>query len=123
MENKITRLFEEQRINISDCSRKTGIPYGTLYDIAKGKTPFERVNIGYIIKIAHVFGMTADDLIGDAELDPDRYELCRIYDEMCSTGRRALLACAEALHDTFLEEMEDALNQERANEAMFDEGR
>ena len=117
MENKITRLFEEQRINISDCSRKTGIPYGTLYDIAKGKTPFERVNIGYVIKIAHVFGMTADELVGDAELDPDRYELCKIYDEMGGTGRRALLACAEALHDAFMEEVQDAIYQDMAIDA------
>ena len=114
MENKITRLFEELNVNISDCSRKAGIPYGTLYDIAKGKTPFERVNIGYVIKIAHVFGMTADELLGDIELDPNRYELCKIYDEMSHTARRALLACAEALHDTFIEEGQDAVYESMA---------
>lgn len=114
MENKITRLFEEHHVNISECSRKTGIPYGTLYDIAKGKTPFDRLNIGYVIKIAHVFGMTADELLGDIELDPNRYELCRIYDEMGITARRALLACAEALHDTFIEEGQYAIYEDMA---------
>ena len=120
MENKITRLFEEQKVNISEVARKADIPYGTLYDIVKGNTPFEQVKISHVIKIAHVFGMTADDLIGDADLDADRYELCKIYDEMGINGRRALLACAEALHDTFMEEVQDAIHAAMAHDAALD---
>lgn len=116
MENKITRLFEEQKANISEVARKTGIAYGTLYDIAKGKTPFERVNVGYVIKIAQEFGMTADELIGGEELDSGRYELCQIYDSLGLTGRRALVACAQGLYDAFQEEAEDAIHQDMAQD-------
>lgn len=120
MENKIARLFEEQKVNISEVARKTGIPYGTLYDIAKGKTPFERVNVGHIIKIANEFGMTADELIGESDLDNDRYELCQIYDSLGSTGRRALLACAQGLYDAFQEEAEDAMFEAMAQDQSLD---
>ena len=116
MENKITRLFEEHKANISDVARRADIPYGTLYDIAKGKTPFERVSIGHVIKIAHVFGMTADELIGDTDLDEERYELIQIYDSLGTTGRRALVACAQGLHDAFMEEAQDAILNDMAND-------
>lgn len=46
MSGKIQKLFEEQDVNISQMSRKTGIPYGTLYDIAIGKTSFDKIKIG-----------------------------------------------------------------------------
>ena len=63
MSGKIQKLFEEQDVNISQMSRKTGIPYGTLYDIAIGKTSFDKIKIGALSKIAHEFGMTVDELI------------------------------------------------------------
>lgn len=94
-------------------SRKTGIPYGTLYDIAIGKTSFDKIKIGALSKIAREFGMTVDELIGDVELDPDRYELCQIYDALGPTGRVALIACARGLSDAFAGEIEDVLNQSR----------
>lgn len=113
MSGKIQKLFEEQDVNISQMSRKTGIPYGTLYDIAIGKTSFDKIKIGALSKIAHEFGMTVDELIGDVELDPDRYELCQIYDVLGPTGRVALIACARGLSDAFAGEIEDVLNQSR----------
>ena len=120
MSGKIQKLFEEQDVNISQMSRKTGIPYGTLYDIAIGKTSFDKIKIGALSKIAHEFGMTVDEfgmtvdeLIGDVELDPDRYELCQIYDALGPTGRVALIACARGLSDAFAGEIEDVLNQSR----------
>lgn len=102
MENKLTRLFEERRVNISDFSRKVGIPYGTLYDIAKGNTDFDNVSVGKILKIAHGFGMTADELLGEQiDQDPARIELCEIYDGMNNEGRRALLASARGLASAY----------------------
>lgn len=113
MENKISRLFEEQRINISEMSRKTGIAYGTLYDIAKGKTSFEKIGIGNLIKIANEFGMTVNDLIGDSQPDEDRYEIIKIYDELGVYERKALLACAEGIHKAYLNNVFDQLIQDR----------
>lgn len=57
--------------------------------------------------------MTVDELIGDVELDQDRYELCQIYDALGMTGRAALIACARGLNEAFAGEIEDALNQSR----------
>lgn len=104
MENKIARLFEEQEINISEFARKTGIPYGTLYDIAKGKTAYERIGIGILIKIAHEFGMTADEILGEYEFDPKRYELLDIYDSLKAGGRKAIIASARGIYDAYIDE-------------------
>ena len=120
MSGKIQKLFEEQEVNISQMSRKTGIPYGTLYDIAVGKTSFDKMKIGALSKIAHEFGMTVDELIGDVELDPDRYEICQIFDSLGSTGRSALLACARGLHDAFSAEAESAIIQSRYENELND---
>lgn len=121
MGGKIQKLFEEQDVNISQMSRKTGIPYGTLYDIAIGKTSFDKIKIGALSKIAHEFGMTVDELIGDVELDQDRYELCQIYDSLGATGRTALLACARGLYDVFNAEIENAINQSRYENELIDQ--
>ncbi len=121
MENKISRLFDEQKVNISEMARKTGIPYGTLYDIAKGKTPFEKIKIDSVVKIAHEFGMTADELIGDGDVDYNRFELCQIYDALDRYGKRALIACAQGLHDAFLEEAEDMVYEARGESSVDDE--
>ena len=121
MENKITRLFDEKKVNISELARKTGIPYGTLYDIAKGKTPFEKIKIDSVRKIANEFGMTTDEIIGDGYVDYDRYELCQIYDTLDRYGRRALIACAQGLHDAFLEESSDLSFEAHMESMMIDE--
>lgn len=89
---RISLLFEENNVNISELSRKTGMPYGTLYDIAKGKTRSEKVPVGTLVKIARAFGMTVDELLS-AEPDAERFELLRIYDSLGDYGKRALLAC------------------------------
>ncbi len=116
MDGRIQQLFKEQQVNISDMSRRTGIPYGTLYDIAIGKTDFGKIRIGALLKLAHEFGMKVDDLVGDSDVDQGRYELCRIYDDLGETGRQALLACANGLHDVFIEEAEDAMYQSMAED-------
>ena len=91
-DTRISLLFEENNVNISELSRKTGIPYGTLYDIAKGKTRSEKVPVGTFIKIARAFGMTVDELFSDKP-DDGRFELLNIYDSLGVYGKRALLAC------------------------------
>lgn len=101
MENKIARLFQEHDVNISEFARKTGIPYGTLYDIARGRTTYERIGIGTLIKISREFGMTADELLGDYEPDPVRYELLQIFDALSFDGRRALIACARGIESEY----------------------
>lgn len=120
MDDRIQRLFKEQQVNISDLSRRTGIPYGTLYDIANGKTDFTKVRIGALMKIASEFGMKVDDLVGDYDADPDRYELIRIYDDLGTTGRRALLACAQGIGDAFMEDAQLLITQSDFENKLLD---
>lgn len=96
-ENKLTRLFKEKDLNISEFSRRSGVPYGTMYDIARGKTPFEKIGISTFIKIANEFGMSAEELLGEREVEPLRFELCQIFDTLSFDGRRALIACARGI--------------------------
>lgn len=89
-------LFKNRQVNVSQLSRQIGIPYGTLYDIAKGKTKAEKVPLGTAIKLANAFGLTIDSLIS-ATPDSSRSELLNIYDSMNDDGKRALLACGRGL--------------------------
>lgn len=122
MENKVTRLFDEKSISISEFARKAGIPYGTLYDIARGKVPLERISIGVFSKIAGGFGMTLDELVGESQLDAGRFELCDIYDQMPEYGKRALLATAQALGDEFRDDSFAELCEQRYQDSITDSG-
>lgn len=114
-ENKLTRLFKEKDLNISEFSRRSGVPYGTMYDIARGKTPFEKIGISTFIKIANEFGMTAEELLGECEVEPMRFELCQIFDGMGFEGRRALIACARGIESEYFD---DGWEEAKADEAL-----
>lgn len=63
MENRIGALIEAHSDgNISEFSRESGVPYGALYDIVRGKSNIDKVGIGIFMKIAHTLGMTAEEL-------------------------------------------------------------
>lgn len=48
--------------NLSEFSRVSGVPYGTVYGIAKGKAKRDNISVGAFMKIAHALGMTAEEL-------------------------------------------------------------
>lgn len=121
-ENMLTRLFSEKKINLADFSRKHGIPYYTLYDIARGKTNPEKINISTFLKIAHGLGVTADDLLGGLEdIDSDRYELCEIYDSMTYEGKRALIAAARGIHDAFGWDLENNVIPDYIRDQLYED--
>lgn len=62
MSADIGELIKNRFKNLSEFSRLSGVPYGTLYDIASGKTKVEKIGIGVFMKIAHSLGMTAEEL-------------------------------------------------------------
>ena len=96
MENRIGSLIEGHSKSISEFSRTSGVPYGTLYDIAKGKTKKENIGVGYFIKIAETLGMTAEELYygtppeSPSFKDPRQNALNTHYEEMNERGRERL---------------------------------
>ena len=60
--------LKENKIKISDISRKSGIPYTTINEIANGKVDIDKVSIGTGIKLADVCGIEFSQL----------YDMCKI---------------------------------------------
>ena len=46
MHQDIGELIKKRCKNLSEFSRMSEVPYGTLYDIANGNTQFEKIGIG-----------------------------------------------------------------------------
>lgn len=102
MSTDIGELIKKRFKNLSEFSRLSDVPYGTLYDIASGKTKFEKIGIGVFMKIAHGLGMTAEELYyGEAVrmefADPSQEALNVFWESMNTRGREALLASAELM--------------------------
>lgn len=74
MKDKIGQLVKDHANgNVSEFSRQSGVPYGTLYDIVTGDTDIEKVSIGHFMKIARCLGMTADELYYGTSPEPPTY--------------------------------------------------
>lgn len=108
MSTVISELFEESGMTVQAFADKTGLKYGTAYDIAKGVSKVENIGAGAFVRIAHVFGMTADDLLGDTlehakdvdselVLTDDERELIETMRSTDEQGKQAIMAVARAL--------------------------
>lgn len=118
MENKIAMLFQEENIKVRPFARRNGIAYGTLYDIASGRTPLERVSVGTANQIANGFGMSLTELLGEPVLDETKFELLNIYADLPPIGRRFLVACAQAIFDVCQDEALEAEYEQRYQDEM-----
>ena len=92
-------------MTIADVSRASGVYYGTLRDIAIGKTDIGKVDVHKFIAIAHALNMTADELMAmgnddgasanhDDLLTPDEQELIKLYRGTDDRGRQMILDVA-----------------------------
>lgn len=104
MENRVGRLIERHSDgNISEFSRVSGVPYGTLYDIVRGKSDIENVRISYFMKIAHTLGMTAEELYYGTPPEPPKFSdpqqnaLNGYYESMNDTGRKLAVDSIRAM--------------------------
>lgn len=57
-----TFLLEYEGMSIYECSKRSGIPYSTLADIMKGKTPIEKVSFKNAKALAETMDMSMEDL-------------------------------------------------------------
>lgn len=64
-------LLDNKLISVYECSKRSGIPYSTLSDIIRGKTPIERVRSKYLHALAKTLDMSMDDLYSYMDI-PDR---------------------------------------------------
>ena len=96
----ISELFDESGMSVQAFADKAGLKYGTAYDIARGISKVENIGAGAFVRIAHVFGKTADELFSDMPIDnsicltPDEQELVGLYRGIPDFGRRAVMNLA-----------------------------
>ena len=55
-------LLENEPMSMYECSKRSGIPYSTLSDIIKGKTPIERVSSKHLRALADTLDYSMDTL-------------------------------------------------------------
>ena len=51
-----------RNVSINECSKKTGIPYGSLYPLVHGTKRLERCEYGTLKKLSDFFNCPIDDL-------------------------------------------------------------
>ena len=107
----ISELFDESGMTVKEFSQKTGLKYGTAYDIARGVSKIENIGAGAFVRIAHVFGKTADELFDDIpfeepplELSQEEHDLVMAYRAMNEKYKDLILAMTIALKATDEEE-------------------
>ena len=97
MENRIGLLIKEHSKSLSEFARVSGVPYGTLYDIANGKTQMKNIGVSYFIAIAKTLGMTAEELYtGEPPKqptfkDPQQTAINSYYEGMDERGKVRLM--------------------------------
>ena len=64
-------LLKNENLTMYECSKRSGIPYSTLSDIIKGKTPIERVSSGHLRALAETLRLTMDELYSQVHV-PER---------------------------------------------------
>ena len=103
MDNRISCLIKTHSKSVSEFSRVSGVPYGTLYDIVKGKTQMENIGIGNFLKIAACLNMTAEELYYGTPpdeptfADPQQTALNGYYECMNETGRKLAVDSVKAM--------------------------
>lgn len=59
------KLLEEKNISKYKLSKESGVPYSTVCDISTGKSVLLKCSAETVLRISHVLGMTAEELVGD----------------------------------------------------------
>ena len=59
------KLLEEKNISKYKLSKESGVPYSTVCDISTGKSVLLKCSAETVLRISHILGMTAEELVGD----------------------------------------------------------
>ena len=101
MKNVIVDLFDRSGMSIREFATAADLKYSTAHDIVTGKANIENIGAGAFVRIARVFGTTADALISGMErrqmpTDAEQH-LLALFRSMDVNGRAALMEQAEFL--------------------------
>lgn len=99
MGNVIVELFNKSDMSIREFADAAGLKYSTAHDIVCGKANIENIGAGAFVRIAHVFGTTADALLSglerqSAQLSPDEQKLVDAYRSCSAQGKTEMLDMA-----------------------------
>lgn len=61
----LTDYINRNRISVYSLSKKSGVPYPTCYNLAKGKSNIDECRVGTIKKIASALNVNADQIINN----------------------------------------------------------
>lgn len=99
---RIKELLDAQGMSISSFARKIDVPQPTLYRIVNGNVNLDRVGVNHFMSIAHGLGLTAEELYYDLDAeDAVKSEIDSTYSSTTAEGRRALLATARGVRETY----------------------
>ena len=124
MKNCIQQAMADQNISAAELSRRSGVAYGTVYDISIGKTKVDKMDVGKFLKIAHGLGMTAEELYygKPAERtyrDERQTALNAHYETFNDDGRNELAKIAERMsHDPSVRIVKDSAEHSDNAQAM-----
>ena len=101
MNNCIQKAMEDQGITAAELARRSGVPYGTVYDVSTGKTKVEKMAVEKFLKIAHGLGMTAEELYYGRPpereyADPRQEKLNSYYEQLNDESRGVLVKVARS---------------------------
>ena len=99
MATVISELFDESGMSVQAFADKAGLKYGTAYDIAKGVSKVENIGAGAFVRIAHVFGKTADELLSDIPNDENSQTLSNEEWALISNYRRCSSGVQDAIRN------------------------
>lgn len=99
-------VMHENGVSIAELSRKSGVPYGTLYDLVSGRTSPKKITVDTSIAIASALDTSVEKLMGiekraSENLSADEIALLTIYRKGDSTQKSAILASAEGIVSSF----------------------
>ena len=95
----LKELAKSKGTNIKQIAEKCGIPASTLYEISNGGTNVDNVGIDIFLKVSHVLGMSAEQLMG--EIGDVRYTMVELpMEEMATAEERELLDLFRKMGDS-----------------------
>lgn len=110
VESFVTNMKGEmkgQKVSVAELSRRSGIPYGTLYDLISGRTSPSRITVDTSIAVAQALGTTVERLIGAEDkpvsvaLSPAERRLVDLYRSCNEEGKDAMTAACEGIARAF----------------------
>ena len=103
MNNAIVDRFLKSGLSVREFADKADLKYSTAHDIVKGKANIEKIGAGAFVRISHVLGTTADDLLnecmgvsslGKVQVSEDEHELLTLYRSMSEDEKSLILDTA-----------------------------